>query len=225
MAMFSHEDRNRIEAQLQTMKRPVRLIHFTQTFQCELCADTRELLQDIVLLSDNLSMEVYNFQLDSEKVGQYRIDRVPATVIEGEKDFGVRLYGLPVGYEFVALLESILRVSEGSSGLAQDTIRKLSALKSPIHLEVFVTPTCPYCAPTVKLAHQLAMESELITADMVEASEFPDLARRYAVHGVPSTVVNGTTSIEGSMPEMEFIDQILAGLAIGKSTAMHDFPV
>ncbi len=225
MATFSPEDRNQIEDRLQSMKRPVRLIHFTQSFQCELCADTRELLEDLVLLSDKLSMKVYNFQLDTEKAGQYRIDPVPATVIEGEKDYGVRLYGLPVAYEFVVLLESILRVSEGNSGLAQETIRKLSALKSPIHLEVFVTPTCPYCVPTVKLAHQLAMQCKLITADMVEASEFPDLASRYALHAVPSTVVNGTTSIEGSMPEMEFIDQLLAGLAVGKSTTMHDLSV
>lgn len=51
------------------------------------------------------------------------------------------------------------------------------------------------------LAHQLAIESDLITADMVEATEFPHLANKYQVMGVPRTVINETIHIEGAVPE------------------------
>ena len=64
----------------------------------------------------------------------------------------------------------------------------------------------------MRLAHQLAVESEHITADMVEAMEFPQLAMRYSVMGVPKTVVNETASIDGMMDEGSFVDAVLVGL-------------
>jgi predicted DsbA family dithiol-disulfide isomerase len=51
------------------------------------------------------------------------------------------------------------------------------------------------------LAHQLAVESDLITADMVEVSEFPHLAMKYQVMGVPRTVIDEDIHIEGAVPE------------------------
>lgn len=216
MATFSDTDRKRIQELLAGMEKPVRLVHFTQSFQCELCQETRMLLEDLVPLSDKLSLETYNFLLDKDKVGQYRIDKVPATVVEGAKDYGVRLYGFPAGYEVVVLLETILRVSHGESGLSSESIEKLRNLKSPLHIEVFVTPTCPYCPAAVRLAHQLAIESDLITADMVEATEFPDLVQHYEIRGVPKTVLNGTASIEGSLPESEYIDEIMKSASAAK---------
>lgn len=214
MAKFSDADRARIKQLLAEMESPVRLVHFTQTLQCELCSETRELLEDLARISDKLSLEIYNLLLDKEKAAEYRVNKVPATVLMGAKDYGVRLYGIPAGFEIVVLLESIIRVSQGKSGLEPDTIRKLENLNLPLHVEVFVTPTCPYCPGAARLAHQLAIESELISADMIEATEFPELAGRYHVRGVPKTVVNGALGIEGALPEAEFVDQILAAAGL-----------
>jgi glutaredoxin-like protein len=216
MATFSTTDQKRIQELLAGMEKPVRLVHFTQTFECELCQETTRLLQDLVALSDKLSLETYNFLLDKDKVAQYRIDKVPATIVEGAKDHGVRVYGFPAGYEMVVLLETILRVSQGESGLSPESIEKLRNLKSPLHIEVFVTPMCPYCPAAVRLAHQLAIESDFITADMVEATEFPDLVQHYQVRGVPKTVINGTASIEGSLPESDYIDEIMNSVSAAK---------
>jgi hypothetical protein len=54
------------------------------------------------------------------------------------------------------------------------------------------------------------MESGLVTADMVEASEFPQLAMRHGVMGVPKTIVNGRSAADGMLPEGAFLDVILA---------------
>ena len=62
----------------------------------------------------------------------------------------------------------------------------------------------------MRLAQQLAVESDLITADLVEITEFPDLARRYQVRAVPRTIVNGATGIEGALPESEFVKAVVA---------------
>jgi alkyl hydroperoxide reductase subunit AhpF len=92
-------------------------------------------------------------------------------------------------------------VSTGETGLSDATRKQVAALESPVHFQVFVTPTCPYCPRAVLLAHQLAMESELVRGDMVEAIEFPHLSNKYQVQGVPRTVINETVHIEGAMPE------------------------
>lgn len=61
----------------------------------------------------------------------------------------------------------------------------------------------------MRLAHQFALENDLIKADCVEAIEFPDLVARYRVHAVPKTVINHEQSIEGSLPEEHFLDTVL----------------
>jgi len=64
----------------------------------------------------------------------------------------------------------------------------------------------------VKLAHELAIENDHITSDMVEVTEYPDLARKYQVRGVPKTVVNDTVEFVGALPEAEFVAQVLGGV-------------
>ena len=62
------------------------------------------------------------------------------------------------------------------------------------------------------LAHRMAMESEWITADMVEATEFPHLANKYQVYGVPRTVINETIHIEGAVPEATLVNELMKAL-------------
>ena len=61
----------------------------------------------------------------------------------------------------------------------------------------------------MRLAHRFAMENDLITADCIESTEFPDLAGQYRVYAVPKTVINEQASIEGALPEKFFLDGIL----------------
>lgn len=123
------------------MASPVKLAHFTQELNLEYGREARQLLQDLIALSDKLSLEVYNFLIDKEKVAEYAVDKVPATVVRNGKDYGIRFYGLPAGYEFSSLLDAIISVSRNDSGLKEETREKLRAVAQPLHLEVFVTPT------------------------------------------------------------------------------------
>lgn len=207
--LLSDRDQQAVRQRLEGMKNPVKLINFTQELECQFCRETRILLEELAGLSDRLSLEIYNFQLDKEKVAQYRVNKIPATVVEGEKDYGIRYYGIPFGYEFAALLDVIGLVSRGESGLKPETLGLLQGLNTPVHLQVLVTPTCPYCPAMVRLAHQMALASDLITADMVEATEFPQLVNRYGVRGVPHTVINEITSVVGAMPEEDFAARVV----------------
>jgi len=209
MGMIRDEDAAQIRERLQQMVNPVKLVHFTQELNLELGEETLQLMKELAALSDKLSLEVFNFLLDAGKVSEYGVDKVPATIIRNGKDYGIRFYGLPAGYEFSTLLDAILAVSKGDSGLLASSREKLAQLSKPLHLEVFVTPTCPHCPRAVRLAYQFAMENDNIRADAIEATEFPDCVTRYQVHAVPKTVVNESLHIEGSLPEEYFLDEIL----------------
>src|SRR5690606_5802793 len=129
---------------------------------CLYCEQTVALAQELAELSDKITVEVVNFHSDKARVEEYGIARIPAIAVIGAKDYGVRFYGIPAGYEFGTLLEDIMDVSRGRTDLSEKTLERLARLDSPVHIQVFVTPTCPYCPPAVRFAHKLAIESEWV---------------------------------------------------------------
>ena len=141
MSMILESNISEIRERLNAMVEPVRLVHFTQELNLEYGREARQLLEELAAVSAKLSLEVYNFLLDKEKIAEYAVDKVPATAIRNGRDYGIRFYGITAGYEFSSLLDSILAVSKGDSGLNLETRQILAALTQPVHLEVFVTPT------------------------------------------------------------------------------------
>jgi len=222
MALLSEKNRKQIQARLAEMEQPVRLIHFTQELNCDSCEFTQRLLKEVAALSDQVTLEVHNFVLEQEEAARFGVDKVPATIVANKKDHGIRLYGLPAGYEFAVLLEDILDVSRERTGLAAETRERLHTLTRPVHLQVFVTPTCPYCPSAARLAHQLALESDLVTADMIEATEYSDLVMKYGVQGVPKTIVNEMHAIEGALPEPYFVEQILQAANVAEAASARN---
>jgi len=195
---------------LGELKDPVKLITFTSESECMYCPQTVELIQDITKLSDKISQENHDFAKDKELAEKYGIDKVPAIVILGnDKDYGIRFFGIPSGYEFVSILDAIKMVSTGEHGLNPKTVEKLISVKKPIHIQVFITPTCPYCPRAVMLAHKFSYVSDNIRGDMVEAIEFPDLSNKFNVMGVPRSVFNEEDFIEGAVPEKIFVDKVM----------------
>ncbi len=219
MSLLSAEDQQLLRDKFaQEMEGEVTLHFFTQKesklilpqgVECKYCKETGQIVAEIASLSDKIKVEKYNFIEDKEKADEYGVDKIPAILIEGQAKGKVRFFGLPSGYEFIGLIEDIIDVSTGRTSLSEETKISLSEIAKPVHIQVFVTPACPYCPSAVRLAHQIAVESELVTADMIEGIEFPYLANRYAVRGVPKTVINETISFEGAAPEQMVMEQLI----------------
>ncbi len=141
MAFIQDKDRTVVQTRFEELDQPVKLINFTQDVECMYCRETRQLMEEITELSDKITLEEYDFVADKDAVKRYSIDKIPATVVEGDKDYGIRFFGIPTGYEFGTLIEDIIMVSKGDSGLEPETRLALATLKEPVHLQVFVTPT------------------------------------------------------------------------------------
>jgi glutaredoxin-like protein len=140
--IIGDREKKQIAERLKGLVNPVKIIYFTQEFECDYCRETGELLRELSGLSEKISFEEYNFQIDRDRVIQYEVDKIPATVIMGEdKDYGIRFYGVPLGYEFVSVLEALLDVSRRDSGLKPETRQKLKAVSKPLRIQVLVTPT------------------------------------------------------------------------------------
>jgi glutaredoxin-like protein len=216
MTLLKDQDREHLLKEFEALKDPVKIMVFTQENECQYCAETRQIAEEVAGLSDKISVEVFDFVADQEVAEHYNVDKIPATVImrggDAPKDFGIRYFGIPSGYEFSSIIEDISMVSLGDSGLSDETKELLKNLTDPLHLQVFVTPTCPYCPGAVRLAHQLAMESDLVKGDMVEAIEFPHLSQKYHVQGVPRTVINESTHMEGMAPEHMLMEKVQEAL-------------
>ncbi len=192
----------------------VRLVVFTQEVPCTFCRETVGLAQELAeVRPDKIKVEVYDFVKDQMKAHEFRIDKIPALAVIGSKDYGVRFYGIPAGYEFTSLIGSILDVSKGDSGLSPKNKELLKQVDQTVHIQVFVTPTCPFCPTAVRLAHRLAIESDMIWADMVESNEFVPLAQKYGVMGVPKIIINEKAEIGGVVPEDLFVLHVLNAIS------------
>jgi glutaredoxin-like protein len=215
--MLPDDVKDQVRETLADLENPVHLVLFTQTLECMYCRENRQLMEDVAGLSDLVDLTVHNFVTDEEKAKEYGVDKIPATVIMGEKDYGIRFYGIPAGYEFTTLIHTIRMIGKTGSQLDEQTRAALDALTEPVHMQVFVTPTCPYCPQAVALGYEMAYASENVRADGVESSEFPHLAVKYQVAGVPRTVINESTHLEGAAPPDMLLGKIKEALAAGQA--------
>ena len=195
----------------EKLENPVRILIFTQEIECRFCSETRQLAQELAVLSDKIAAEVYDFVADADKAKEYSIDKIPALAIIGEKDYGVRIYGIPYGYELQTLIDAIINVSTGKTDLTDKTKKILSEVTVPVHIQVFVSLTCHHCPIAAAVAHKLAVESDFVRADVIDGSEFPQLSQKYAVMGVPKIIINEKTEFVGAFNEDLFAEYVLLG--------------
>ena len=109
--------------------------------ECASCPSTEQLVEEVSALSDNITLDTVDFYRDTDLAGELGIDKIPALIVAGEQDYGIRFYGLPSGYEFPVLLDAIVSASTSQSGLDESTVEALAALNDEVHIQVFVTPT------------------------------------------------------------------------------------
>ncbi len=207
-----------LEGVFAQLQEPVEVLFFGRSEDCDYCDDTIRLVEEVVALSDKLSLAAYDLDSDAAIAKQYKVDKTPGLVILGRDgsqllDYGIRYAGIPSGHEFSSLINVIVLVSGRDSELSQETRDFLDNLAEPVLLQVFVTPTCGYCPQAVVLAHRMALESPMVEAEMVESTEFPELANRFGVRGVPQTTINaGAGTVVGAVPEANLVAEIRSAL-------------
>jgi alkyl hydroperoxide reductase subunit AhpF len=142
MPMLTAQNQNEIRKAFGSMRDSVKLVVFSQSLAAaELCAQNEQLVREVAGLSDKITVEVLNLAIDRDRAEAYGVDQVPAIAVVGARDWGLRFYGVPLGYEFSNLIDSIVVASTGEPSLSPETKQALAALGGDVHIKVFSTPT------------------------------------------------------------------------------------
>lgn len=137
---------NQISEAFAQLKEPVEILFFGARENCEYCAETQQLLEEVAAINDKVHVIVYDLQADKEIADKYNVDKSPAIVIAAKdgteiSNLGIQFSGVPSGHEFATLINDILMVSNRDSGLSPAVRDFLKNLNEPLLLQVFVTPT------------------------------------------------------------------------------------
>ncbi len=212
MALLQEKDRKYLKDLFsKELKNNVKLIFF-HAEDCEYCELEGQLLDEVRELSERIDVEKYH--KDSEVAKKYNVEFAPALIVtldDGE-DKGVRFYGIPSGHEFGTLIQIIIAFGNGARPqLSPETVSKLEALDKPVKISVFVTPTCPYCPRAALTALNMALASDKVSAEVVEANEFFDLSEQFGVSSVPHIAINRNPDkfFIGAYPEPQFLQQVI----------------
>jgi len=142
MPILTERDQAAVRKEFERLAGPVKLVVFSQELAAaDLCRQNEQLVREVAGLDDRITVEVLNLAIDHERAEAYGVDQVPAIVVEGSRDYGIRFYGVPLGYEFSNLIDSIIVASTGEPALAEETLASLRALACDVDIKVFSTPT------------------------------------------------------------------------------------
>jgi alkyl hydroperoxide reductase subunit AhpF len=142
MPLLDEELKAQLTEEFAKLLNPVRLVVFSQALEDPESEQVARLVEELAALDSRITAESLNYVLDKARAEALGVTRTPAiAVMSPEKDYGIRLYGSPQGYEFGSLIDAILDVSRGQTDLAPETKAALARLERPLHLQVFSTPT------------------------------------------------------------------------------------
>lgn len=140
--MLTPRDQEAVRKEFEKLAGPVKLVVFSQELTAgDLCRQNEQLVREVAELSDLITVEVLNLAIDRDRAAAYGVDQVPAIVVEGARDYGIRFFGIPSGYEFSNLIDAIIVASSGEPALSEATRSSLAALDSDVEIKVFSTPT------------------------------------------------------------------------------------
>ena len=171
--------------------------------------ETKQLVEEIVALSDKISLTAIDPAQETDVSQQFGVDKVPAIVLDADSNHNMRFFGFPGGFEFATFLQSMIMASQGKSGLSLDAKLALAKIDRDIQVQVFTTPTCPHCPTVAAMAMAMALENPYIKAEVIESTEFPHLVAKYQISGVPTVILSDTFMFVGAEPEESFVDAVM----------------
>jgi len=141
MGVLKEKDKEKVANIFKGIEKNVKIVMFTQEMECPHCEMTRMMLEEVSDLSDKLSLDVHDFVAEADLAKKYGVDKIPATFILGDKDYGIRFYGVPAGYEFNVLVEDIVDVGKRDPELSKEVMAELAKVNLPVHMQVLISPT------------------------------------------------------------------------------------
>jgi hypothetical protein len=199
------------------LKNPVRLLLFTRDAGCESCPEALAVVRAIKIRAPKVALEVYDQVMDRDKTELYGIKHVPAIVVQDAAGRMVRFYGFLEDVFLRILLDTIVSASNGKAWFPEKIGRTLNHLERQVGIRVFAENNCPLCKPVAETAIGLAFENALIDVEIIIASDFPELIKKYDIKTLPKTFFGVNLHLDGHVAESEFLEMVFQaeGVQVG----------
>ncbi|MCC7572666.1 MAG: thioredoxin family protein [Candidatus Methanofastidiosum sp.] len=207
--VLSETDKTEITKILSNMGGQIDVILFTSETGCFSCSKTETLIREIDQLSDKINLKVYDINKNKDVATNYNIELVPAIVVIGKEDYGIKHYGFPGGKEFSPLLEVMISSSMDRPVVSEEITKKLDTIPNNVEVKIFVTPTCPSCPDMVRGAYYYSLVSDKVSTVTIMSNEFEEYSNKYKISAVPTVIFNEKFSREGQMAEETFVNYLV----------------
>ena len=164
---------------------------------CESCEEVKAVLEQLAAASEQIDLQVYEYDEEPELAKKRQIDRVPGIVVRGEVNRPLRFFGLPGGALFQAFLQALVDASVRAPTPAPEVARALKKLRRPMQLRVFGSLMDPNAGEAAALALRFAIVSSRLSASVYVIEEFPALAEQFSVQAIPATVIDERLGLAG----------------------------
>jgi glutaredoxin-like protein len=210
MALLPDEIKTQLSETLESLGQEVKIHFFKSEQYCNLCNETKDLLEEISEISDKVILEVFDFEEDKELADKYGIDKVPGfTILKEDNSLtGMKFYGPPAGYEINSFIFALLEASGQEQEIPKDLEDKIKAIDKEVNIKVFVGLSCPHCPAAVITANKLSLLNPKINSEMIEASLFDSLSNEFGISSVPRIFFNDKEDLLGAQPLDEFLKAI-----------------
>lgn len=207
--MLSEQDRGVIERKFaQNMKDEVTLLLFADDGSA-IAKELLDISKTLASLSDKIKVDAQNSDNGkNQRMKDLHVDRVPCMLVTKGDFTRIRYFGLPAGYEIPPLVDAIAELSKAQTSLSPKARSALSTVRRKANIKIFVLETCPFCPTVARHAYRAAIESQKVTAEIIDSSMNPDLAQRHSVLGVPKIILNDSMDITGAIMETEFFEKL-----------------
>ncbi|MFQ5997715.1 MAG: thioredoxin family protein [Candidatus Bathyarchaeia archaeon] len=193
----------------ENLKDEVEIAVFGRHSDCRYYDETLQLMQETVTLSPKIKVTVYDFDQNPDAFKQFRVDRMPALIVQSRAGGRIRYFGFPAGYLYKVLLDDIIWTSRGSSDLTESSKAMLQTLTKATDVLILTTGRCGSCLKMMKVTHQAVIENPHINVDIVDVEQFPDALGTHPLVATPLTIINNKTKVLGALDEERTIARVL----------------
>lgn len=210
MGMFNEEIKGQLKEVFNGMKEDVTIALFTKTGECNTCPEAEGYMDEIEALSERIHLKKYDLEKDVELAKRFNILMTPSVALldSNEQYKGLKFNGIPGGHEINSFIPALLEMSGAGGEVSEEMKSRIEAISKPVNIKVFVTLGCPHCPEAVQKAQKLALMSDHIDAEMIEAQTFSEISDQFNVSSVPKIIINDSIEFLGNQPFEIFLSEV-----------------
>lgn len=174
--------------------------------------EVRELLQEIVALSDKISLR--EDLASTARKPSFLVQRVGTPM-------GIRFAGIPLGHEFTSLVLALLQAGGHPPKVEADVIEQIKALPGKYEFEVFISLSCHNCPDVVQALNLMAVLNPNVSTSMIDGALFQSEVEARQIMGVPAVYLNGELFGQGRMTLEEIIAKLDTGSAAREAEKLN----